>query len=166
MSLLCKNQTDSVTKDYNFLYVSTLNYTLDVQISCYKLEGGKLVDNQIRFVYHFFVNWYNIGFFPFIRIYTLFQVVFKNDFQWFQNKISTQFQHTYANHGMFMSFVGNQFFDNISNVVSTLHSKCPCDFMKCSERKVSQCILAVIALFIRSALGFSYFQIKRSYGGV
>ena len=31
-----------------------LNYILDVQISYYKLEEGKLVDNWIRFVYLFF----------------------------------------------------------------------------------------------------------------
>ena len=42
MSLLCENQTDCVTKDYYHLYVCILNYILDVQISYYKLEEGKL----------------------------------------------------------------------------------------------------------------------------
>ena len=42
------------------MFVCTWNYILDVQISYYKLEGQKMVDNEIiilrlsRFVYHFF----------------------------------------------------------------------------------------------------------------
>ena len=44
MGLLRENQTDLVTKDYYHLYVGTLNYTLDVQISYYNLEGEKMVN--------------------------------------------------------------------------------------------------------------------------
>ena len=66
MSLLCKNGTDWMTKDYHHLYVCTLNYTLAIQISCYILEGGKQVDNWIGLAYHFFsVDRHNIGFFLF-----------------------------------------------------------------------------------------------------
>ena len=72
MGLLRENQTDLVTKDYYHLYVGTLNYTLDVQISYCNLEGEKMVNYLIRFVYNSFVDWYNIGFFPFIRKSTLF----------------------------------------------------------------------------------------------
>ena len=44
MSHMCENQTDWVTKDYYHLYVFTLDYILDVKISYYKLEQGKLVN--------------------------------------------------------------------------------------------------------------------------